>query len=70
MVINVRSPKDSPFPGDRGMVMDFGQLIDLYQTTPHYKGCALLDGKCRFGHSQETSGHIRIRGHNYFFARD
>jgi hypothetical protein len=43
-VINVRYPKDSPFPDDEGIVTDFRQLIDLYQIHHHSKRCRLPSG--------------------------
>jgi hypothetical protein len=58
------------FPNDQGMASDFRQLIGAYQIHHHSKRCRFPNGKCRFGHPQEMAGHTRIRGHNYYFARD
>jgi hypothetical protein len=69
-VINVRNPKDSPFPDDEGMVTNFRQLIDLYEIRHHVKRCCLPSGKCRLGCPQTTYERTRICGHNYLFARD
>jgi hypothetical protein len=69
-IINVRYPKDSPFPDDEGTVTDFRQLIDSYQIHHHSKRCRLPGGKRRFGYPQTTYEHTRICGHNDLFARD
>jgi hypothetical protein len=52
------------------MVSDFRQLIDTYQTHHHSKRCRLPNVTCQFGYPQEMAGHTRIRGHDYYFARD
>jgi hypothetical protein len=69
-VINARYSKNSPFFNDQGMVPDFRQLIDAYQIHHHSKRCRLPNGKCRSGYPQEMVGYTRIRGHNYYVARD
>jgi hypothetical protein len=52
------------------MVSDFRQMIHAYQIHHHSKHRRLPNGKCRFDYPQEMSGHTRIPGHNYHFARD
>jgi hypothetical protein len=52
-VINVRYPKDSPFPDDQGMVTDFRQLVDAYQIHYRAKRCRLPSVKCCFGCPQK-----------------
>jgi hypothetical protein len=69
-VINVRSPKVSPFLDDGQMVSDFQQLIKLYQIHKHSKRCRLPDQKCRFRYPQELAEHTRIVRYNSHFARD
>jgi hypothetical protein len=69
-VINARYPKNSPFFNDQGMVSDSRELIDAYQIHHHSKRCRLPNGRRRFVYPQEMTGHTRIRGHNYHFARD
>jgi hypothetical protein len=38
-IVNVRLPKDSPFPADRQLTCDFRSLIDTYQLHKHSKRC-------------------------------
>jgi hypothetical protein len=68
-VINARHPQILLFLNDQGMVSNFRQLIDVYQIH-HSKRCRLPNGKCPFGYPQEMAAHTRMRGHNYYFARD
>jgi hypothetical protein len=63
-------PDIQTFFNDQGMVCDFRILIDAYQIHHSSIRYRLPNGKRRFGYPQEMAGHTRIRGHNYYFARD